>query len=142
MICRNDPELSERLLHEMTDNARQVLELLGLPYRQVAVCTGDMGQKNYKQYDLETWMPGRNGYGETHSASNLHEFQARRAQIRWRDEAGKLHYCHTLNCTAAASPRLLIPLLENHQREDGSVAIPPALRPYMRGLAELRRQES
>lgn len=138
VICRAEPELSEALLQEITANAEELLQKLELPYRQMAVCTGDMSQKTYKQYDLETWMPSRGAYGETHSSSNLHDFQARRANIRYRDENGTLRYCHTLNNTAVASPRILIPLLENHQREDGSIHIPEALRPYMGRMSELR----
>lgn len=138
VICKADPAVSEAILQEITANAELLLQKLELPYRQMAVCTGDMSQKTYKQYDLETWMPSRAAYGETHSSSNLHDFQARRANIRYRDEDGTLRYCHTLNNTAVASPRILIPLLENHQREDGSIYIPEALRPYMNGLAELR----
>ncbi|MFD0590442.1 serine--tRNA ligase [Paenibacillus sp. GCM10027627] len=138
VICRAVPEESEAMLQAITGNAERLLMELELPYRKVAVCTGDMSQKTYKQYDLETWMPSRDAYGETHSSSNLHDFQARRANIRYKDENGVLRYCHTLNNTAVASPRILIPLLENHQREDGSIYIPPALRPYMNGLAELR----
>jgi seryl-tRNA synthetase len=103
----------------------------------MAVCIGDMSQKTYKQYDIETWMPSRHTYGETHSSSNLLDFQARRANIRYRDAGGSLRYCHTLNNTAVASPRILIPLLENHQLEDGSIAIPAALRPYMNGIVRL-----
>lgn len=101
------------------------------------VCTGDLSQKNFKQYDIETWMPSRNGYGETHSSSILLDFQARRSNIRYRDKDGELRFCHTLNNTAVATPRILIPLLENHQRSDGSVHIPKALRRYMNGLEEL-----
>ena len=82
-------------------------------------------------------MPSRGNYGETHSASDLHSFQARRSNIRCRDEQGKLRYCYTLNNTAVASPRILIPLLENHQREDGSIYVPPALRKYLGGRSEL-----
>ncbi|MEK3885119.1 serine--tRNA ligase [Paenibacillus sp. PL2-23] len=140
VLCRADPELSETLLQEITANAEELLQKLELPYRQVAVCTGDMSQKTYKQYDIETWMPSRAAYGETHSSSNLHDFQARRANIRYRDEKGTLRFCHTLNNTAVASPRILIPLLENHQREDGSIHIPEALRPYMNGMSELRAE--
>ncbi|WP_027087518.1 serine--tRNA ligase [Cohnella panacarvi] len=138
VLCANDPGLSERLLQEITGNAERILQLLELPYRVVSVCIGDMSQKNYKQYDIETWMPSRESYGETHSSSNVHEFQARRANIRYRDADGKLHYCHMLNNTAIATPRILIPLLENHQREDGGVYIPKALRPYMQGQTELK----
>ena len=86
-----------------------VPQKLELPYRVVAVCTGDMSQKTYKQYDIETWMPSRGAYGETHSSSNLLDFQARRSNIRYRDAEGKARYCHTLNNTAVASPRILIP---------------------------------
>jgi seryl-tRNA synthetase len=96
-----------------------------------------MSQKTYKQYDIETWMPSRNAYGETHSSSNLHDFQARRSNIRCRDAQGKLAYCHTLNNTAVASPRILIPLLENNQQADGSIRIPAALQPYMGGAEYL-----
>ncbi|MEF2964384.1 serine--tRNA ligase [Paenibacillus sp. M1] len=137
VICEPDPAESETLHEEITGHAEKLLKLLELPYRVMAVCAGDMSQKTYKQYDIETWMPSRDGYGETHSSSNLHSFQARRANIRCRDGEGKLQFCHTLNNTAAASPRILIPLLENHQREDGSIHIPAALRPYMGGLERL-----
>lgn len=138
VLCRNDPAESERMLREITRNAEEILQLLELPYRVMAVCIGDLSQKTYKQYDIETWMPSRRAYGETQSSSNLHDFQARRANIRYRDADGQLRFCHTLNCTAIASPRILIPLLEIHQREDGSVRIPEALRPYLDGLDELR----
>ncbi|MBW7477542.1 serine--tRNA ligase [Paenibacillus oenotherae] len=137
VICRADLELAEELLQRILMNARTFVEKLELPYRIVAVCAGDMSQKNYKQYDIETWMPSRNSYGETHSASSILDFQARRAGIRYRDDDGRLQYAFTLNCTIAASPRILIPLLENHQLEDGSVYIPEALRPYMNGIKEL-----
>ncbi|TFE26443.1 serine--tRNA ligase [Cohnella luojiensis] len=138
VLCENDPALSEQLLQEMTQNAEEILRMLELPCRVVAVCIGDMSQKTYKQYDIETWMPSRQSYGETHSASNLLDFQARRANIRYRDPNGKLQYCHTLNNTAIATPRILIPLLENHQKEDGSVYVPKALRPYLNGVEEIR----
>lgn len=134
VICRGEAEESEAMLQEITANAERILELLELPYRVMAVCTGDMSLKTHKQYDIETWMPGRAAYGETHSASNLLDFQARRSNIRYRDGNGQTRFCHTLNNTAVATPRILIPLLENHQREDGSVYIPHALRKYMNGL--------
>ncbi|KKO53913.1 serine--tRNA ligase [Paenibacillus sp. DMB20] len=137
VLCEADTEVSERLHQEITANAEELLQLLQLPYRIMAVCTGDMSQKTYKQYDIETWMPSRGAYGETHSSSNLLDFQARRSNIRYRDKDGKLQYCHTLNNTAVASPRILIPLLENHQQEDGSITIPKALRPYLNGLERL-----
>jgi len=128
---------AEELLETVTGYAEQLLQLLELPYRVVHVCTGDMCQKNYKQYDIETWMPSRTAYGETHSSLLLLDFQSRRSNIRYRGEDGKLHYCYTLNNTAVASPRILIPLLENHQQADGSIYIPEALRPYMRGMTKL-----
>ncbi|KIL38585.1 seryl-tRNA synthetase [Gordoniibacillus kamchatkensis] len=138
VLCRADLDEAEAWLERITGYAEELLALLELPYRVVRVCTGDLGFKNYKQYDIETWMPSRGGYGETHSSSLLLDFQTRRSNIRYRDEDGSLKYAYTLNNTAAASPRILIPLLEVHQREDGSVHVPPALRPYMRGLSELR----
>jgi seryl-tRNA synthetase len=131
VICDNDPGTSEKMLQEITANAEHILQLLELPYRVMSVCTGDMSQKTHKQYDIETWMPSRGAYGETHSASNLLDFQARRSNIRFRGVDGRLNYCHTLNNTAVATPRILIPLLENHQQEDGSIYIPHALRKYM-----------
>lgn len=137
ILCAPDAAESERMLQEITGHAEELLQRLELPYRVVAVCTGDMSQKTYKQYDIETWMPSREAYGETHSSSNLHDFQARRSNIRCRDEEDKLVYCHTLNNTAVASPRILIPLLENHQQADGSIYIPEALRPYMGGAERL-----
>lgn len=138
VICQADMELAEHLLQQMTANAEELLQLLELPYRVVAVCSGDMSQKNYKQYDLETWMPSRNSYGETHSASLLLDFQARRSRIRYRNEGGELKFAYTLNNTMVATPRILIPLLENHQLEDGSISVPAALRPYMKGQKILR----
>lgn len=137
ILCEDSLELSEHLFDEITANAEEILSLLELPYRVMAVCTGDMSQKTYKQWDIETWMPSRQAYGETHSSSNLLDFQARRSNIRYRDAEGKTHYCYTLNNTAIASPRILIPLLENHQQEDGSIRIPEALQPYMQGLERL-----
>ncbi|OZQ60375.1 serine--tRNA ligase [Paenibacillus sp. VTT E-133280] len=137
VLCRNDEGVSDHILHEILANAEHILQLLELPYRVMAVCTGDMSLKTHKQYDIETWMPSRGAYGETHSASNLLDFQARRSGIRYRNADGRLQYCHTLNNTAVATPRILIPLLENHQQEDGSIYIPQALRKYMDGLERL-----
>lgn len=137
IVCEDNPALADQMLEQITRNAEDILDLLELPYRIVAVCAGDMGAKNYKQYDIETWMPSRKAYGETHSSSSLLDFQARRSGLRYRDEQGELRYCYTLNNTAVATPRILIPLLENHQQADGSIYIPAALRPYMRGLAAI-----
>ncbi|BBI34869.1 serine--tRNA ligase [Cohnella abietis] len=137
ILCEADPDVSDNILKDITDNAEELLQLLELPYRVMAVCTGDMSQKTYKQYDIETWMPSRQAYGETHSSSNVHDFQARRSNIRYRDAAGSLKFCHSLNNTAVASPRILIPLIENHQCEDGTIRIPTALRPYLNGRERL-----
>ncbi|WP_149094323.1 serine--tRNA ligase [Paenibacillus terrae] len=131
VICEASLDASEQMFQEITRNAEDLLQLLELPYRKMAVCTGDMAQKTYKQVDIETWMPSRQAYGETHSSSQLLDFQARRSNIRYRDVNGKLQYVYTLNNTAVASPRILIPLLENHQQEDGAIRIPEALRQYM-----------
>ena len=114
-------------------NAEEVLQALELPYRIVNVCGGDLGAPQIQKFDIETWMPSRKNYGETHSASRFHDYQARRLNLRYRDESGKVQFCHTLNNTVAASVRMLIALIENHQRADGTVWLPQALRPYMGG---------
>ena len=133
IICKNDVEESKRWHESILQNAETILQKLELPYRVVKVCTGDLGQGQVAKYDIETWMPSRNSYGETHSASRFHDFQARRLNLRYRDEDGKVKICHTLNNTVIASPRVLIPVLELYQNGDGSVTIPMALRPYMGG---------
>jgi seryl-tRNA synthetase len=133
VICENDADVSRRLHNFILGSSEEVLQALGLPHRVVAVCTAEMGQGQVYKNDVETWMPSRKGYGETHSCSTLHEFQARRLNIRYRDRQGKMRFAHTLNDTAIASPRVLIPILECNQQSDGSVVIPSALRPYMAG---------
>lgn len=131
VVCRSDAAES-RYWHELiVANAEKVLQALELPYRVVEVCTGDMGQGKVRMYDIETWMPSRDAFSETHSASRFHDFQARRLNIRYRAADGKVHVCHTLNNTVVASPRILIPLIETNQNADGTITIPPALRPYM-----------
>jgi seryl-tRNA synthetase len=119
--------------HSILRNSEEILEALGLPYRVVNVCGGDLGQAQVQKFDIETWMPSRQGYGETHSASRFHDFQSRRLGLRYRDSEGKVQYCHTLNNTVAASSRMLIALLENHQQADGRVWVPEVLRPYLGG---------
>jgi len=114
-------------------NSEAVLQALDLPYRVVNVCGGDLGQPQIQKFDIETWMPSRESYGETHSASRFHDFQARRLGLRYRDAEGKVRHCHTLNNTVAASTRMLIALVENHQNEDGTVVIPEPLRAYLGG---------
>ena len=137
VIARNDPEASRRYHQEILQNAEDLLRALELPYRVVQVCTGDLGMGQAAKYDIETWMPSRESYGETHSASRFYEFQARRLNMRYRDESGNLRYCHTLNNTVIASPRVLIPILEMYQNAGGSVTVPEALRPYMNGMERI-----
>jgi seryl-tRNA synthetase len=133
IICKNDIAESKRWHEAILQNAEAILQKLDLPYRVVKVCTGDLGQGQVAKYDIETWMPSRNSYGETHSASRFYDFQARRLNLRYRDEDGKVKICHTLNNTVIASPRVLIPVLELYQNGDGSVTIPEVLRKYMGG---------
>jgi seryl-tRNA synthetase len=134
VVCRADAQESAYWHDVIIANSEAVLQALELPYRVVEVCTGDMGQGKVRMFDLETWMPSRECFSETHSASRFHDFQARRLNLRYRDErSGKPEFCHTLNNTVVASPRILIPLLELNQNADGSVTIPARLRPYLGG---------
>ncbi len=139
ILAENNIETSLKLLEELRGISEEILQDLELPYRVLSICTGDMGQGKYKMYDLETWMPSRNNYGETHSDSLLTDWQARRANIRYKKEGG-LEFVHTLNNTAIASPRILIALLENFQNEDGSVQIPTVLQPYMQGKTTIQKK--
>lgn len=136
IIAKHDEQASSDLLREILKNAEDFLASLELPYRVLQIATGDMGAGKVEMFDVETWMPSRGKYGETHSASNLGDWQARRLNIRYKD-GGKNIICDTLNNTLMASPRLLIPLLEYHQQKDGSIYIPQALRPYMNGQAHI-----
>ncbi|MDY3025050.1 MAG: serine--tRNA ligase [Streptococcus hyovaginalis] len=134
MVKFAKPEESYDELEKMTANAENILQKLGLPYRVLALCTGDMGFSAAKTYDLEVWIPAQNTYREISSCSNTEDFQARRAQIRYRDEAdGKVKLLHTLNGSGLAVGRTVAAILENYQNEDGSVTIPEVLRPYMGG---------
>jgi len=136
-VCVADEEVSVREHALLLGNAEALLQRLELPYRVVNVCSGDLGQGQVRKNDLETWMPSRGAYGETHSCSTFHDFQARRLGLRYRDADGQVRFCHTLNNTVAASPRILIPILELNQQADGSVVIPKALRPYMGGMERI-----
>ncbi|MBM66460.1 MAG: serine--tRNA ligase [Myxococcales bacterium] len=137
-IIEADEALSLEEHHRLLGNSEEILQALGMPYRVAVACTGELGMGQARKHEIESWMPSRQAYCETHSCSSLHDFQARRSKIRYRPSAGeKPRFCHTLNNTAIASPRILIPLLENNQRADGSVVIPEVLRPYMNGLAVL-----
>lgn len=131
IICEGSAEKSQAMFDELVKNVEEFLVSLHLPYRVLNICTGDMGRGKYQMYDFECWMPSRKSYGETHSCSNLHDFQARRLNLRYKDAEGKVNYCHTLNNTMVATPRILIPLLELNQNADGTVTIPEVLRPYM-----------
>ncbi|EOD00537.1 serine--tRNA ligase [Caldisalinibacter kiritimatiensis] len=132
------PEDSYDELEKLTSNAEKVLQLLGLPYRVVELCTGDLGFSSAKTYDLEVWMPSYNRYVEISSCSNFEDFQARRANIRFRsNEKRKLEYVHTLNGSGLAVGRTTAAILENYQQEDGSIIIPEVLRPYMGGLEKI-----
>ncbi|HEO7198597.1 TPA: serine--tRNA ligase [Streptococcus agalactiae] len=132
MVKFAKPEESYQELEKMTANAENILQKLNLPYRVITLCTGDMGFSAAKTYDLEVWIPAQNTYREISSCSNTEDFQARRAQIRYRDEVdGKVRLLHTLNGSGLAVGRTVAAILENYQNEDGSVTIPEVLRPYM-----------
>ena len=132
VICENSAETSNRFHEEILANAEAVMQALELPYRIVTVCTGDLGRGQAKKYDIEAWMPSRRNYCETHSASKFYEFQARRMNLRYKDPQTKKNiFCHTLNNTVIASPRVLIPLMELYQNADGSITVPQVLRPYL-----------
>jgi|UniRef100_A0A7C4ASN0 seryl-tRNA synthetase len=136
-ICVNDPAVSREEHYRLLGNAEAIMQALGLPYRVALACGAEIGQGQVLKHEIETWMPSRGKYSETHSCSSLHEFQARRLKIRWRGRDNKTRFCHTLNNTAVASPRILIPILENFQNEDGSVTIPEVLRPLMNGMERI-----
>jgi len=130
-ICPADIELADKMHTEMVEISKGIHEELGIPYRQLAICTGDMSAGKYKMFDLEAWMPGRGAYGETGSASNFVDWQARRLNVRYNDKDGNKKFVYMLNNTAIPSPRILIAILENYQQADGSVLVPEVLRKYM-----------
>lgn len=131
------PEDSHRVLEELTGHAEAILKALGLPYRVIVLCGGDMGFSAAKTYDIEVWLPGQGKYREISSCSNFESFQARRMQARFRNEAGKPELVHTLNGSGLAVGRTLVAVLENYQNEDGSVTVPEVLRGYMNGLEKI-----
>lgn len=147
VVCRADDAESRRWHATMLESVELILQSLGIPYRLLQCCTGDLGVKNEDMIDVESWMPGRGevgadglptgAYGETHSASRLADYQCRRLNLRYRDEEGKSTFAYALNNTVIASPRVLIPLLEIHQQADGSIAIPAPLQPYMGGATRI-----
>lgn len=138
MVKFVNPENSYDELEKLTNDAEEILKLLEIPYRVVCLCTGDIGFTSAKTYDIEVWMPSYGRYVEISSCSNFEDFQARRANIRFRDEDGKVKFVHTLNGSGLAVGRTFAAVLENYQREDGSIEIPYVLRKYM-GLDEIRK---
>jgi seryl-tRNA synthetase len=137
VFCAPDEGVAEQHHYELLGNAEAILKKLEIPYRVALACTGEIGIGQTRKHEIESWMPGRSAYSETHSCSTMGDFQARRSNIRVRLADGSLSFPYTLNNTALASPRILIPLLENHQNGDGSVTVPKALRPYLGGRERL-----
>ena len=139
MVKFVDPATSYDELELLVGNAEDVLQRLGLPYRVLELCTGDISFSAAKCYDIELWAPGQNDWLEVSSCSNFEDFQARRAGIRFRDKEGKVRYVHTLNGSGVALPRLVVAILENGQQADGSVTLPAALGPYMGGIDRIAK---
>ncbi len=133
VLAPADIDLSEKLQQEMVAISEEIHQELGLPYRKLAICTGDMSAGKYRMFDLEAWMPGMNRWGETGSASNFVDWQSRRLNVRYKDKDGKKKFVYMLNNTVLPSPRPFIAILENYQQADGSVIVPEVLRPYMPG---------
>lgn len=133
VLAPADIDLSEKLQQEMVAISEEIHQELGLPYRKLAICTGDMSAGKYRMFDLEAWMPGMNRWGETGSASNFVDWQSRRLNVRYKDRDGKKKYVYMLNNTVLPSPRPFIAIVENYQQADGSVIVPEVLRPYMPG---------
>jgi len=141
IITKADKEDSNKLQQEMIEISKEMHKELGLPYRQIQVCTGDMGAGKYKMFDIEAWMPGMDRFGETGSASNFLDWQARRLNVKYKDEEGNKKFVYMLNNTALPSPRIFISILENYQQADGSVKIPKVLHKYLpAGLEIIKRK--
>lgn len=141
IMCEADFDIQYKLHDFLLNNAEEIMQELKIPYRVVKVCTGDMGIGQVRKHDIEAWMPSRGKYSETHSCSSFNDFQSRRSNIKYKDKDGNTKYCFTLNNTAIASPRILIPLLELNQNEDGSVNIPDVLVPYMGGMTKIEKKK-
>jgi seryl-tRNA synthetase len=138
IICKNDPAESMKWHKALLETSEEIVQELELPYRIVECCTGDMGTGKVRMYDIECWVPSEEKFRETHSCSELHDWQSRRTNTRYRDKDGKAQYVFTLNNTAIATPRIMVSFLECHQREDGSLYIPEKLRPFMNGADSLK----
>jgi len=133
VLCEANHEESVKRHEQILANAEKIMQGLEIPYRVVVNCAGDLGQGQVKKYDVEAWVPSENKYRETHSISYFHDFQTRRSNIKYKDAEGKIRLAHSLNGTALASPRILVPLIENYQQADGSVLIPKVLQPFLSG---------
>lgn len=142
MVRISTPEESFKQLEEMTENGEDILEKLGLPYRRIVLSTGDMGFSATKTYDIEVWLPAQGTYREISSCSNCHDFQARRAQIRFRDEEGRTQLAHTLNGSGLAVGRTVAAIMENYQNADGSIDIPEVLVPYIGGITQINKENA
>ncbi|MFA6608320.1 MAG: serine--tRNA ligase [Candidatus Paceibacterota bacterium] len=137
VLCEASHETSVKYHEEIREHSEEMMQELGLTYHTVANCGGDLGLGQVKKYDIEVWMPSQEKYRETHSASYFHDFQTRRLNIRYKDTEGKLHYVHSLNNTAAATPRLITAIIENYQQADGTIKVPEVLVPFMGGKTVL-----
>ncbi len=137
ILCKNDHDESVKWHEEITKNAEEIVQELGLPHRVVVNSAGDLGLGQVKKYDIETWLPSQKRYRETHSSSYFHDFQTRRLNIKYRDQAGKLHFAHSLNNTALATPRIIANIAENYQTKDGHIEIPKALQKYTFGVKKI-----
>jgi seryl-tRNA synthetase len=133
VLCKNDVNESEKYHQMLLKTSEEILQDFGLHHRVVSVCTGDMGPGKWKMFDIESWVPSENVFRETHSCSNLHDWQARRTNLRYRDTDGTVRFVHTLNNTAIASPRILVPFLEQRQQADGSITLPECLQSFFQG---------
>lgn len=140
ILARADVEESDQLQQEMVGISKEMHEELGLPYRQLMICTGDMSAGKYKMFDMEAWIPSRSGYGETGSASNFLDWQSRRLNVRYVDKDGNRKFVYMLNNTALPSPRIFIAILENYQNADGSITVPDVLRPFMGGKSRIEKR--
>jgi seryl-tRNA synthetase len=142
MFAFTTPEESEAIHREMLEIEIEIFNELGLHFQVVDIPAGDLGAPAYRKYDIEAWMPSRDGFGEVTSTSNCTDYQSRRLAIRYRDENNQTRFVHTLNGTAVAVPRAIVAILENYQQEDGTVIIPPVLRPYMGGREVITPEKS
>jgi len=131
VLCEARHEESVHWHEKLLAKAEQLMQDLKIPYHVVINCAGDLGQGQVKKYDIEAWVPSEAKYRETHSISYFHDFQTRRLNIRYRDEEGKTRFVHSLNGTLAATPRLLVAIIENYQQKDGTIIVPEVLRPYL-----------